>query len=280
MSNESIHQLAEKHKKFMEKVDIFPYKYKNSVATYEMAHFYRLSANLYGSFLYSPYHLSYEEVKDVFYSFILLDEYMKNKISKLNDYASMDYTDSYYGFREDLKNTLLKDERFEPVLAEIESIIKSIDFVEESFAKNTMKYDEYQKIISQIKAEGIATEFQLKEMRRILGMCHVIEFEHTLEQKKLLDPLKELYTFMKQNQLADGDLKTIFQKAHILLYDKSVIELDNSLKRFGGADENSALSYEELVEKFINMYEKDFFKALNEDFIKRRVRNPSVQKAK
>ncbi|RLQ91153.1 hypothetical protein [Falsibacillus albus] len=119
MNHSDISLLAQKHKKFLERVEVFPYEYHKGNKVYRMAHFFRVSSKLYGSFLYTPYNLSYEEVKDVFYKFILLEEYMKNKLEKINDYAETDYTASYYSFREYLKNNILTNSSYSDVFQEI-----------------------------------------------------------------------------------------------------------------------------------------------------------------
>jgi hypothetical protein len=276
MSTEEISKIAQKHKKFAERIDIFPYEYRTEDTTYRMAHFYRLTSKLYGSYVYTPYDLSYQEVKSVFYKFILMEEYLKNKLSKLNDYASQDLTKSYFDYRDLL--TELDPIVFSDVQNEIDKILESIVFIDNSLREVRERYQEFQQICKTIKSEKAFTNEQLERIRRIHGESQAILFNQTVEQKKILEPAKKLFRFMKEKDLhKNPTYKEEYEKTDVIVNDQSVLTLDNSLRKFGKVEEMKALSYEQLVLKQIEWFEKAFFKALNEDFIKRRVRNPSVQ---
>jgi hypothetical protein len=279
MNNVEILKIAQKHKKMLEKIDVFPYEYKTDDTTYQMAHFYRLTSKLYGSYIYTPYDLSYCEVKSVFYKFILLEEYLKNKIAKLNEYASQDLTISYYHYR-DLIKELEKESRFSAVKEDMNKIIEAIHYIENALKEVSEKYKEFQNICQRVKNENSFNNEQLERIRAIHGESQALLFLQTLKQKKLIDPAKNIYEFMKEIEIGQTpSFKEVYEKTNILINDKSVLTLENSLRKFGKLEEIKDLSYEELVQKQIQLYEKDFFIALNEDFIKRRVRNPSVQES-
>ncbi|MBM7588269.1 hypothetical protein JOC86_004866 [Bacillus pakistanensis] len=279
MNNEEIVKVAQKHKKMLEKIDVFPYEFKTDATTYQMAHFYRLTSKLYGSYIYTPYDLSYGEVKSVFYKFILLEEYLKNKIAKLNEYASQDLTKSYYHYR-DLIKELEKERHFSAAKEEMNKIIEAINYIENALKEVSEKYKEFQNICQRIKNENSFDNEQLERIRTIHGESQALLFLQTLKQKDLVDLAKNIYNFMKENDLGQNpSFKEVYEKTNILVNDKSVLTLENSLRKFGKLEEIKDLSYEELVQKQIQLYEKDFFIALNEDFIKRRVRNPSVQES-
>jgi hypothetical protein len=279
MNNEEIMKIAQKHKKMLEKIDVFPYEYKTDDTTYQMAHFYRLTSKLYGSYIYTPYDLSYSEVKSVFYKFILLEEYLKNKIAKLNEYASQDLTISYYHYR-DLIKELEKESRFSAVKEDMNKIIEAIHYIENALKEVSEKYKEFQNICQRVKNENSFNNEQLERIRAIHGESQALLFLQTLKQKKLIDPAKNIYEFMKEIEIGQTpSFKEVYEKTNILINDKTVLTLENSLRKFGKLEEIKDLSYEELVQKQIQLYEKDFFIALNEDFIKRRVRNPSVQES-
>ncbi|WP_433746773.1 hypothetical protein [Falsibacillus pallidus] len=279
MSNEAILQLAQKHKKFMEKISVYPYEYHNNNKVYQMAHFYKLTTKLYWNFLMTPYDLSFEEAKDVFYSFILVDDYMKNKLSLANDYASRDYSAGYYGYRNDIKRLIVNNPQFSPVSKEVNSMVDSIDYVEDALGKIRAHYKDYTELLKMIENNGYFTQLHLNQLRQIVGECLAIQFEQFLVQKSLLEQTTVLFHFMGGYNLK-GELKSIYKKTKIMVDENSFRQVGASLHKFGKVAELKEKSHEELVKTQIVRYEKDFFKALNEDFIKRRVRNPSVQEAR
>ncbi|WP_433746770.1 hypothetical protein [Falsibacillus pallidus] len=277
MTNGSINQLAEKHKKFMEQIAIFPYEYHKNNRVYQRVHFYRFTTKLYWNFLFTPYDLSYKEAKEAFYSFVLIEDYMKNKLSKINDYASKDYSTGYFGYRNDIHMRLVNDPEFIPVSEEVNSIIDSINYVENALAKIREQYKEYTEILKKIKSAGYFTDIQLNQLRQILGECLAIQFEQGLMQKKLLDQTRVLYDFMGRNNLIKGELKSIFKRTELMVDQNSFRKVDASLHKFGNIEVLKEKSHDELVKIQIDEYERDYYRALNEDFIKRRVRNPEVQ---
>ncbi|RDI37946.1 hypothetical protein [Falsibacillus pallidus] len=279
MTNESIHQLAEKHKKFMEQISVYPYEYHKNNKVYQMAHFYKLTSKLYWNFLMTPYDLSFEEAKDVFYSIILLEEYMKNKISKANEYASRDYSSGYFGYRNDIKRLIVNNPEFSQISNEVNSIVDSINYVEDALGKIRELYKEYTGILKMIESKGYFTDLQLNQLRHIFGECLAIQFEEFLVQKRLLEQTRVLYQFMGSYNLK-GELKSIYKKTKLMVDEDSFRKVDGSLHQFGKIDELKEKSHDELIKNQIERYEKGIVKPLNEDFIKRRVRNPSVQEAR
>jgi hypothetical protein len=278
MNTNEIETLAQQHKKLLEKFDVFPYALKCNDKTYKMAHFYRLTSKLYGSFLYTPYNLSFEEVKEVFYKFILLEEYMKNEIAKLNKYASTDYTASYFGYREYLTNIILQNELFKGVNSEIQKIIDAINYFENSLERIKTKYKQFKQLSDNIKLNGEFTSEQLSEIQWIYGEAHAIQFLQSVQQENILNSAKLVKNHMDKEEIYKiKDFEEFYKKTKVLSDPNSEATLKQSLKKFGDYEDNINLSYEDLVKKLIKVYEKDFYKALDEDFIKRRVRNPSVR---
>jgi hypothetical protein len=280
MNTNEIETLAQQHKKLMEKVKVFPYSLKLNDKTYKMAHFYRLTSKLYGSFLYTPYNLTFEEVKVVFYKFILLEEYLKNKIAKLNKYASTDYTASYLGYRDYLIKVIVHKERFKSVNSEVKNIIEAINYFESSLESIKAKYQRYKQLCENIEVNGEFTSRQLSEIQLAYGEANAIQFLQSVQQQNILNSAKLVKEHMDKEEIYKiKELEEFYKKTKVLSDPNTDATLKRSLKKFGVYEENINLSYEELVEKLIKIYEKDFYKALNEDFIKRRVRNPSVRES-
>jgi hypothetical protein len=278
MNANEIETLALQHKKLFERIKVFPYSLKLNNKTYKMAHFYRLTSKLFGSFLYTPYNLNFEEVKIVFYKFVLLEEYLKSKITQLNKYASTDYTVSYLGYRDYLMNVIVGNERFKRVHSHVENIIKSINYFEDSLESIKLKYKQYIKLCETIEINGEFTSEQLSEIKWVYGEVHAIQFLQSVQQQNILNSAKHVKDHMdKEEVYKNKELEEFYKKTKILSDPNSEATLKNSLKNFGNFEENIKLSYEDLVNKLIKIYEKDFYKALDEDFIKRRVRNPSVR---
>ncbi len=278
MNTNEIETLAQQHKKILEKVDVFPYTLKYNEKSYKMAHFYRLTSKLYGSFLYTPYNLSFEEIKVVFYKFILLEEYLKNNIAKLNKYASTDYTASYLGYREYLTNVILQNELFNGINSEILKIIDAINYFENSLERIKTKYKQFEQLSDNIKLNGEFTSEQLSEIQWIYGEAHAIQFLQSVQQEKILNLAKLVKNYMDNKEIYKiKDFEEFYKKTKVLSDPNSEATLRHSLKKFGDYQDNINLEYEDLVRKLIKVYEKDFYKALDEDFIKRRVRNPSVK---
>jgi hypothetical protein len=280
MNTNEIETIAQQHKKLLEKFKVFPYSLKLNDKTYKMAHFYRLTSKLYGSFLYTPYNLTFEEVKVVFYKFILLEEYLKNKIAKVNKYASTDYTASYFGYRDYLINVIVQNEHFKSVHSEIENIIDAINYFENSLESIKAKYKLYKKLCENIEVHGEFTIEQLSEIQWLYGEVHAIQFLQSVQQQNILNSAKLVKDHMDKEEVYKiKEFEEFYKKTKILSDPNSEATLKHSLKKFGEYEDNIKLSYDNLVKKLITIYEKDFYKALDEDFIKRRVRNPSVRES-
>ncbi|MEW4309244.1 hypothetical protein [Rossellomorea marisflavi] len=274
-NNQDMNQLATKHKKFMEKVDIFPYRLLKDGIVYDRAHFYRLSSNLYGSFLFAPYDASYETIKEIFYAFILVEEYMKNKMAKLNDYASTDSSKTY-GAMKDTLNNMMNDGDYQSIKGEMEAFVASVERIEGNLKHVTENYQRYRGIMEDIKRDRQFTCDQLEDFRRLVGESQALIFEQVVEQVNTLEParniLKQLDGVPKTQQ--PTDLKA---QLTVLTENQSEVNLKHSLTKFGSAEKNIELSREDLINEQIRLFEKDFYQALDEGFIKRRVRNPAVQ---
>ncbi|BCB02165.1 hypothetical protein [Bacillus sp. KH172YL63] len=277
MNKQDISNIAQDHKKLLEKVDICPYEFHKDSHVYRMAHFYRLSSKLYGSFVFTPYDISFEDVKMVFYKFILLEEYMKDKLSKVNDYASTDFTASYLGYRQEL-NEKIEDSSFIDAQEIIQEMIKAIDFFESSLKNIRETYSDFKKMIKKIETTNVFIEEQLSDIQRLYGKVHAYQFLQAAKQKELIHSSRELVVYMDKKKLFTNGLVNFYKKTKIMASEDSENRLDHSIKGFGDYKENLTLTFKELEEKFVKKNEKDFYQALDENFIKRRVRNPSVQK--
>ena len=277
MDNQDISSVAQNQKKLLEKVDIFPYEFHKGTHVYRMAHFYRLSSKLYGSFVYTPYDLSFEEVKMVFYKFILLEEYLKDKLSKVNNYASTDFSASYFGYRQELDVKILVNSSFSEAHGIIQEMIKAIDYFEVALTNIRETYWDFKEITNKINTTNIFTEDQLTDIQKSYGKAHTYQFQQAAKQKEIIHSSRKLIDFMDKRKLFSGEFASFYKKTKLMASEDSENRLDHSLKGFGDYKENITLSFQELEEKFVRKNEKDFYKALDENFIKRRVRNPSVQ---
>ncbi|MBN8194435.1 hypothetical protein JI667_20090 [Bacillus sp. NTK074B] len=279
MNKLDISNIAQNHKKLLEKVDICPYEFHKGNHVYRMAHFYRLTSKLYGSFVYTPYDLSFEDVKMVFYKFILLEEYMKDKLSKVNDYASTDFTASYLGYRQELNEKIMVDSSFIDAQGIIQKMIKAIDYFEGSLKNIRETYSDFKRMIKKIETTNVFTEDQLYDIQGLYGKVHAYQFLQASKQKEIIRSSRELVAYMDKKKLFTNELENFYKKTKLMASEDSENRLDHSLKGFGDYKENITLTFQELEEKFVKKNEKDFYQALDENFIKRRVRNPSVQEA-
>ena len=201
MDNQDISSVAQNQKKLLEKVDIFPYEFHKGTHVYRMAHFYRLSSKLYGSFVYTPYDLSFEEVKMVFYKFILLEEYLKDKLSKVNNYASTDFSASYFGYRQELDVKILVNSSFSEAHGIIQEMIKAIDYFEVALTNIRETYWDFKEITNKINTTNIFTEDQLTDIQKSYGKAHTYQFQQAAKQKEIIHSSRKLIDFMDKRKL-------------------------------------------------------------------------------
>jgi hypothetical protein len=277
MSNNELRNVANKYKKAFERYEIFPYEYIYRKKGYRMIHFFRLTSKLYGSYVYTPVDLEYEEVKKVFYDFILLDNYLKNKIKEHYDYAKHDAFKSYLEYKGLLEKILTNHNEFDSIRRVIGNVIEQIEKVEQYLNKITSNYENFQGIVRDIDTEKQFNPEQLKQIRYLYGQTSAFMFLQLSEQKKVIEECKKLRGFIEENQInKDSLIKELEEKTNIIINPKGELTLVNSMNKFGKVEELSRLSVDDLIEYQSNLHEKHFYEALNEDFIKRRVRNQSV----
>lgn len=277
--NMDITALAKEHKRFMEKIDVSPYVLHKGDLHYRRAHFYKLTSKLYGSYLFTPIDTDYDEIKHIFYQFVLLDKYLENELSKVNDYASKDYSASYYDYRSEIKGKLIHLTEFSQLVQDLEEMVRLIDFVEAALEDIKKIYRTHEAKINEIVKNKKFSDRDLEVLQFGVGKVNAIQFRQGATQKMICQVARKILSFMDSKGMNAGEFKGFYEKTKIMSLPESETRIDQSLKKLGNYQENVQLSDDELISKMIRLYEKDFYTALDEDFIKRRVRNPSVQEA-
>lgn len=277
--NMDITALAKEHKRFMEKIDVSPYVLHKGDLHYRRAHFYKLTSKLYGSYLFTPIDTDYDEIKHIFYQFVLLDKYLQNELSKVNDYASKDYSASYYDYRSEIKGKLIHLTEFSQLVQDLEEMVRLIDFVEAALEDIKKIYRTHEAKINEIVKNKKFSDRDLEVLQFGVGKVNAIQFRQGATQKVICQVARKILSFMDSKGMNAGEFKGFYEKTKIMSLPESETRIDQSLKKLGNYQENVQLSDDELISKMIRLYEKDFYTALDEDFIKRRVRNPSVQEA-
>ncbi|MEW4328473.1 hypothetical protein Q0N12_17635 [Rossellomorea marisflavi] len=277
--NMDITALAKEHKRFMEKIDVSPYVLHKGDSHYRRAHFYKLTSKLYGSYLFTPIDTKYDEIKHIFYQFVLLDKYLENELSKVNDYASKDYSASYYDYRSEIKGKLIHHTEFSVLVQDLEEMVRLIDFVEAALEDIKKIYRTHEAKINEIVKNEKFSDRDLEVLQFGVGKVNAIQFRQGATQKTICQVARKILSFLDSKGMNTGEFKGFYEKTKIMSLPESETRIDQSLKKLGNYQENVQLSDDELISKMIRLYEKDFYTALDEDFIKRRVRNPSVQEA-
>ncbi|HYK72890.1 MAG TPA: hypothetical protein VEV44_07130 [Pseudoneobacillus sp.] len=278
MEHQSLTNLAEQHKKLLERYDVFPYEYQHKGQRYKMIHFYRLTNKLYGSYLYTPLAISYDEVKEIFYHFLVMQEYMKGPLDKYQDFASRDFSDSFLNYQELLERVKIEYPSFQPIVKEMNSIINHITYFQDHLKRVREISNSFQNKLSQIKGTNTFTFEDLMLLRQYLGEASYYMYSQGKEQEKVNSSCKIMKEFMSKESLNQEPLlKELYDKTLLMLDPKLELKLQNSMRSFGDPKELEGISKERFIEKTIYQFEKYIHEILDEDFILRRVRNQSVQ---
>ncbi|WP_370296558.1 hypothetical protein [Rossellomorea marisflavi] len=278
MDNKDIVTHAKQNKKFLERIEISPYRYRKGDVVYRRAHLFRITTKLYNSFVFTPYDLSYQEVKPVFIKFDLMDWYLKDLLKKANEHAIRDYTASIYGYRSQLRSDVLRNHEFDDVYEEVKEFIDLVDMAEEYLDKVAQNYKQYSATRQEIQRKEEFTDEDLRELQVYFGRSRTFQFLHGKCQKEMGSPSRKLYEFMRQNKMnRQKRYEDLYMKTKLISGTEGEAQLDHALKDFGSYEENLLLSNEQLIEKFIRMNEEVQYKSFNNDFIQRKVRNPSVR---
>lgn len=269
---------AKQNKKFLERIEISPYRYRKGDVVYRRAHLFRITTKLYNSFVFTPYDLSYKEVKPVFIKFDLIDWYLKDLLKKANEHATRDYTASIYGYRSQLRSDVLRNHEFDDVYEEVKKFIDLVDMAEEYLDKVAQNYKQYSAKRQEIRRKEEFTDEDVRELQVYFGKSRTFQFLHGKCQKEMGPPSRKLYEFMRQNKMnRQKRYEDLYMKTKLISGTEGEAKLDHSLKDFGSYEENLLLSNEQLIEKFIRLNEEVHYKSFNDDFIQRKVRNPSVR---
>jgi hypothetical protein len=275
MEHQQLVKLAEQHKKLLERYDVFPYEYHHKGQQYRMIHFYRLSNKLYGSYLYTPLDLSYEEVKEVFYHFLIMQEYAKDPLKSYATFASRDYSDGYYNYRE-LLQEVSSQSSLVPILDEVKKVISTIDHFQQHLADMLESYTIFKAKLEDIHRKKMFTFEDISELRLRLGEANYHMLWQGLEQVNMKSPCMKIKEFLFKNDLyRTPQLKELYDKTVIILDPQAEIKLQNSIRTFGEPEQMKEISKDEFIRESYHRIEK--YLQFSEDFIQRRVRNHSVQ---
>ncbi|WP_370296560.1 hypothetical protein [Rossellomorea marisflavi] len=276
--NTDIVNHAKQNKRFLERIEISPYRYRKGDVIYRRAHLFRITSKLYNNFVFTPYDLSYEEVKHVFFKFVLIHWYLKDLLKKANEHATKDYTASIYGYRSQLKSEVLRNHEFDDVYEEVKEFINLVDMAEEYLDKVAQNYKQYSAKRQEINRKEEFTDEDVRELQVYFGKSRTFQFLQGKCQKEMGPPSRKLLEFMRLNKMnLQKKYEDLYMKTKLISSTEGEAKLDHSLKNFGQYEENLLLSNEQLIEKFIKSNEEDYYKAFNDDFIQRKVRNPSVR---
>ncbi|WP_370296559.1 hypothetical protein [Rossellomorea marisflavi] len=268
---------VEEHKRFFERMKITPFEFVKEDRVYQRVKYYTFLPQRYAHYLFFPYDVSYEEAKDLFYEFILIGWYLTDLLDHINKYASYDYEPSLYKYRRILQDEALDEPEFETQQERTRRMIQGIDAIEENLEKIRMGYEAYNERRKQIIREEQCTGEDLRYLQRTFGEAGAYLFLQAKEQKEMVDDLKTFQRFMEENKELKRERNDLYQITRIMTDPNDLYKLDKSLKSYGDYSTMREQSFEEIVEHFIYINEKDFYTSLDEEFMLKNIRNPSVQ---
>ncbi len=271
-------KMAEEHKRFFERMKITPFEFIKENKVYQRVRYYKFSVKKYRDYLFFPYDLSYEEVKDVFIKFIIIDWYLTDLLAHINKYASYDFGPSLYEYRRNLQDEVLGEPDFETQQECTHRMIHGIDAIEENLEKIRITYEQYNKKRKQILKDERCTEEDLAYLQRTFGETGTYLFLQAKEQKEMVEDLKTFQRFMEENKELRRKFNDVFQKTRIMTDPNDLYNLDKTLKKYGDYSVMREQTFEELVKYFIELNEKNFYYALDEEYMRNNVRNPSIQR--
>ncbi|MEW4309255.1 hypothetical protein [Rossellomorea marisflavi] len=270
--------MAEEHKRFFERMKITPFEFVKENRVYQRVKYYTFLPQRYAHYLFFPYDVSYEEAKDLFYQMILLDWYLSDPMDKINKYASYDYGPSLYRYRRILQDEALGEPEFDTQQERIRRMIQGIDEIEENLEKIRITYQIYNKSLERIIREEQCREEDFRYLQRTLGEAGAYLFLQAKEQKEMVDDLQTFQRFMEENKELKRKRNDMYQITRIMTDPNDLYNLDKSLKSYGDYSIMREQTFEEIVEHFIQSNEKDVVAALDEEYMRKNVRNPSVQR--
>jgi hypothetical protein len=275
MEHQQLVKLADQHKKLLERYDVFPYEYHHKGQKYRMIHFYRLTNKLYGSYLYTPLDLSYEEAKEIFYHFLILQEYAKNPLSSYSTFASRDYSDGYYNYRK-LLQEVSSQSSLAPIIDEVKTVISRINQFQKHLGDMMEACTLFKIRLDEIHQKKMFTFGDIEELRLRLGEANYHMLWQGLEQVNMKSPCIKIKEFLFKHELYRTPLlKELYDKTVIMLDPQAEIKLQNSIRTFGEPEKMEEVSKGEFIRDSYQRFEK--YLQFSEDFIQRRVRNQSVQ---
>lgn len=275
LEHQQLVKLADQYKKLLERYDIFPFVYHHKGQRYRMIHFYRLTNKLYGSYLYTPLDSSYEEIKEIFYHFLILQEYVKDPLKSYSTFASRDYSDGYYDYQK-LLHEVSSQSQLNPILYELKSVISHINSFQQHLAEMMEAYTLFKNKLDAINKNKMFTFSDIEELRLQLGESNFHMLWQGLEQANMKTPCTKIKDFLFKNQFySEPILKELYDKTVLMLDPQAEIKLQNSIRTFGEPKQLKEISKDEFVQDSYQRFEKYLY--FGEDFIQRRVRNHSVQ---
>lgn len=102
-------------------------------------------------------------------------------------------------------------------------------------------------------------------------------FLQAKEQKEMVEDLKTFQRFMEENKELKRNKNDMYQITRIMTNSNDLYKLDKSLKSYGDYSVMREQTFEEIVEHFIQSNEKNVVAALDEEYMRKNIRNPSVQ---
>ncbi|MEW4309238.1 hypothetical protein [Rossellomorea marisflavi] len=273
-------QLAEKHKRFFERMKITPFEFVKENKVYQRVKYFTFFPKRYSHYLFFPYDVSYEEAQDLFYQLILLDWYLTDPLDEVNKYASRDYGPSIYRYRKILQDEALGAPNFKTQQERTRRMIQGIDTIEENLEKIEIAYENYKESLKHIIRDKKCTAEDFRYLEVTYGEAMAYLFLQAKEQKEMVDDLKTFQRFMEENKELKRNRNDMYQITRIMTNSNDLYNLDKSLKSYGDYNVMREQTFEEIVEHFIQSNEKNVTSALDEKYMRKNVRNPSVQGVK
>ncbi|WP_370294468.1 hypothetical protein, partial [Rossellomorea marisflavi] len=144
--------------------------------------------------------------------------------------------------------------------------------------KIEIAYENYKESLKHIIRDKKCKAKDFRYLEVTYGEAMTYLFLQAKEQKEMVDDLKIFQRFMEENKELKRKRNDLYQITRIMTEPNDLYNLDKSLKSYGDYSIMREQTFEEIVEHFIQSNEKDVMAALDEEYMCKNVRNPSVQR--
>ncbi|MFS0784429.1 hypothetical protein [Bacillus sp. 1P06AnD] len=271
MDRNTLEKLAEKNKKFLEKYNIFPLALSYKKEKIHFITYYRLAKDFYSGMLFVPLDLPISDIKKVFFYFYEMNIHMNDAMKDHNTFASKDYSNGYYKYRDLLIEQLEKTGELEAVRSQMQYCVDTINRFEQYLQEIREEYIKYMDCLKKIKISPYFSTEDLDLLNDYGSNILYRMYKQGEEQVSLLEPVEAIHK--KSSKLQSiREVKEIFNISGFMLDPKSVALLKHST--YGSHKRNiSNLSIKDLKAYFIEREHQDLQKSFGDYFFEKILRN-------